>query len=217
MPDHSIRGKKKIPVIQSESPLSQFKAISCRPAGTVGETSSHLAPSFQGAVRAIRWPLSLLFLKLNKPSSLDCPSYDTFSSPFTSPVVHHLTHSSSSTSFSKQFLLGEYTYHKWALGVSRYRNSEFVHTQTLCLSSNVWEERGKLKACSASKFLLEGLLSWERAGHSWSCYGLRLWLVTDRQQIRKWQTTGSLVKWNCKWTGKGKFGLWNDFIVLAMT
>lgn len=45
--------------------------------------------------------MSLLLLRLNKPSCLGCSSYDTFSAPFTSLVALHWTHSSPPISYLK--------------------------------------------------------------------------------------------------------------------
>ncbi|KAK4824801.1 hypothetical protein QYF61_019469 [Mycteria americana] len=73
--------------IQSKPPLEQLEAISSHPITCylAKETDPHLSTtSFQ---RAIRSPLSLLFSRLNNPSSLSCSSQDLCSRPFTSFVA----------------------------------------------------------------------------------------------------------------------------------
>jgi len=77
MPDHFF-SKEIFPNIQSKPPLMQLEAIASRPvARYLGEqTNTRLTTaSFQVVVEsAIRSPLSLLFSRLNSPSSLSCSS-----------------------------------------------------------------------------------------------------------------------------------------------
>ncbi|KAK4806181.1 hypothetical protein QYF61_001104 [Mycteria americana] len=87
----------KFPNIQSKPPLAQLEAISSCPITCYlgEETDPHLSTtSFQ---RAIRSPLSLLFSRLNSPSSLSRSSSDFCSRPFTSFVALLWTRSSTSS------------------------------------------------------------------------------------------------------------------------
>ncbi|KAK4823633.1 LOW QUALITY PROTEIN: hypothetical protein QYF61_004366 [Mycteria americana] len=84
------------PNIQSKPPLAQLEAISSCPIACYfgKEIDTHLTTtSFQ---RAIRSPLSLLFSRLNNPSSFSCSSSDFCSRPFTSFVALLWTRSSTS-------------------------------------------------------------------------------------------------------------------------
>lgn len=72
VPDH-MSNEKEIFQYLTESPLSQLKAITsgALSAGTAEETGSHpTATSFQGVAENYEVPASLLFSRLNKPSSV---------------------------------------------------------------------------------------------------------------------------------------------------
>ena len=100
-PDHSFC-EEMFPYIQSKSPLMQLEAISsCPIAGYLGEeTSPHLTTlSCQVVVESNEVPLSLLFSRLNSPSSLSHSSSDLFSRPLTSLTALLWTCSSTSMSF----------------------------------------------------------------------------------------------------------------------
>ncbi|KAK4815510.1 LOW QUALITY PROTEIN: hypothetical protein QYF61_003068 [Mycteria americana] len=90
----------KFPNIQSKPPLAQLEAISSHPITCYlgEETDPHLSTTSCQAVRAVRSPLSLLFSRLNNPSSLSRSSSDFCSRPFTSFVALLWTHSSTSMS-----------------------------------------------------------------------------------------------------------------------
>ncbi|KAK4832175.1 LOW QUALITY PROTEIN: hypothetical protein QYF61_020955 [Mycteria americana] len=86
-------GEEFFPNIQAKPPLVQLEAISSYPITCYlgEETDPHLS-------RAIRSPLSLLFSRLNNPSSLSRSSEDFCSRPFTSFVALLWTRSSTSMS-----------------------------------------------------------------------------------------------------------------------
>ena len=98
---HHPLGEKLLPNIQPTSPLSQFKTIPpCPIAIHPRKQPSCLYAAFKHHWKAtMRSPWSLLFSKLNKPSSLNLSSEERRSSPLIILVALLWTRSKSSTSF----------------------------------------------------------------------------------------------------------------------
>ncbi|KAK4832035.1 hypothetical protein QYF61_020550 [Mycteria americana] len=115
--------EEKFPNIQSKPPLAQLEAISSCPITCYlgEETDPHLTTtSFQ---RAIRSPLSLLFSRLNNPSSLSRSSQDFCSRPFTSFVALLWTRSSTSMSLFAEYR-GTITYFPSPAGHAIFNTSQ---------------------------------------------------------------------------------------------